>query len=56
MMYYSFSPLPKSSKAERVISNAAIFDFELDTEDMTHINALDQGAAGAVSWNPVDAK
>jgi len=50
-----FVPLPKSSKPERVVSNADVFDFDISTEDMAEIDGLDQGKAGAISWNPVDA-
>ncbi|KAF8170788.1 Aldo/keto reductase [Pholiota molesta] len=50
-----FVPLPKSSKPERVVSNANVYDFELSPEQMARIDALDQGTAGAISWNPVDA-
>ncbi len=35
--------IPKSSKKERIISNAAIFDFELSPEDMHRLDALDRG-------------
>ncbi len=35
--------IPKSSKKERILSNAAIFDFELSKEDMDIIDALDRG-------------
>jgi len=35
--------IPKSSKKERIISNAAIFDFELSPEDMQRLDALDRG-------------
>ncbi|KAF8513844.1 NADP-dependent oxidoreductase domain-containing protein [Hysterangium stoloniferum] len=48
-------PLPKSSQPSRVVSNADVYDFELDNGDMEAIDALDQGKAGAISWNPVDA-
>ncbi|KAI0824064.1 Aldo/keto reductase [Trametes gibbosa] len=50
-----FVPLPKSSQPTRVRSNANVFDFEIDAEDMAVINALDRGKDGAVTWNPVDA-
>lgn len=35
--------IPKSSKKERIISNASIFDFELSLEDMHRLDALDRG-------------
>ncbi|THV61195.1 aldo/keto reductase [Flagellimonas alvinocaridis] len=35
--------IPKSSKKERIISNAAIFDFELSPEDMQGLDSLDRG-------------
>jgi diketogulonate reductase-like aldo/keto reductase len=35
--------IPKSSKKERILGNAAIFDFELSEEDMDIIDALDKG-------------
>ncbi|KAF9231401.1 NADP-dependent oxidoreductase domain-containing protein [Melanogaster broomeanus] len=50
-----FVPLPKSSTPSRIRSNADIYDFSLDAEDMAQLNGLDLGAAGAISWNPVDA-
>ncbi|MCW5514609.1 aldo/keto reductase [Muriicola sp. Z0-33] len=34
--------IPKSSKKERIISNSDIFDFEIATEDMTYLNAMDR--------------
>ena len=49
-----FSPLPKSSRPERVVSNANVYDFELSAEDMAKMDALDRGASGATSWNPVN--
>ncbi|KAG6847215.1 hypothetical protein H0H93_009470, partial [Arthromyces matolae] len=49
-----FVPLPKSSSAARIASNADIYDFELSDTAMEKLDALDRGAKGAISWNPVD--
>lgn len=50
-----FVPLPKSATAARIHSNADVFDFALDEEDMARLDALDMGAEGSITWNPVDA-
>ncbi|KAI0790822.1 Aldo/keto reductase [Abortiporus biennis] len=47
-------PLVRSSQPQRIASNAALYDFVLEKEDETKLTALDQGAKGAISWNPVD--
>ncbi|EIN09065.1 Aldo/keto reductase [Punctularia strigosozonata HHB-11173 SS5] len=47
--------LPKSSQPSRVVSNAEVFDFNIDKDDLEKLDALDQGSKGAVTWNPVDA-
>jgi diketogulonate reductase-like aldo/keto reductase len=36
-------PIPKSVKKDRIISNADIFSFEIDAEDMKRLDALDRG-------------
>lgn len=41
--------LAKSVRKERMIENLAIFDFELDTDDMTKIRTLDTGTSGFFS-------
>ncbi|KAH0827323.1 hypothetical protein J3R83DRAFT_3949 [Lanmaoa asiatica] len=50
-----FVPLPKSVTPSRIKSNTEIYDFSLDSEDITLLDDLDVGKAGAISWNPVDA-
>jgi len=35
--------IPKSSKQERILTNADIFDFELTPEDMANLDSLDRG-------------
>lgn len=50
-----FVPLPKSDTPSRIASNADLYSFELDEEDMATLDAKDQGAKGAVAPNPVDA-
>ncbi|KAI0053130.1 Aldo/keto reductase [Auriscalpium vulgare] len=49
-----FVPLPKSVTPARIRSNAKLYDFALDAEDMAQLDALDRGKEGAISWNPVD--
>jgi len=43
---------PKSVNAERIRENIAIFDFELEPDDMKAIDGLDRGEAGRNGPNP----
>ena len=47
--------IPKSENPGRIRENAAIYDFELDDEDLAKIATLDKGQAGNIGmWNPWD--
>jgi 2,5-diketo-D-gluconate reductase A len=43
---------PKSTTPARMQENFEIFDFELETEDIAAISALDRGEAGRTGPNP----
>ncbi len=43
--------IPKSSKTERIVENASVFDFELSDEDMSRIDALNEDYC-VISWRP----
>ena len=45
---FSQVPLPKSDTPSRIKENADIYDFEISKEDMSKLDDLDQGAAGAI--------
>lgn len=46
--------IPKSSRKERIIENANVFDFIIDEEDMKKMNSLSEGFR--VAWNPEKVK
>ncbi|KIV77805.1 hypothetical protein PV11_09585 [Exophiala sideris] len=41
-------PLPKSDNPERIKQNADVYGFDIAAEDMSTLDDLDQGAAGAI--------
>ncbi|CAO2649050.1 Nn.00g099990.m01.CDS01 [Neocucurbitaria sp. VM-36] len=43
-----YVPLPKSDTPSRIVSNADVYGFELDEEDMAKLDGLDQGKSGAI--------
>jgi diketogulonate reductase-like aldo/keto reductase len=45
-----FIVLPKSVKAERIVENAALFDFELDAASKEQLDALEEGLV--TGWDP----
>ena len=42
--------IPKSSRPKRIDENAALYDFELDRDDLARLDALDEGYR--TSWDP----
>lgn len=45
-----WNPLPKSESPERIKANADVYGFDLDGEDLSALDGLDQGSAGAIVW------
>ncbi|TFG26725.1 MAG: aldo/keto reductase [Promethearchaeota archaeon] len=41
-LQHNFIEIPRSSQKSHIIENSNIFDFELDKEDMNHLNNLDE--------------
>lgn len=48
-----FVSLPKSSKMQRIVENAAVYDFEISSEDMAMLDGLNEDLA--TNWDPTDA-
>ena len=42
--------IPKSARSQRIDENAALYDFELDAQDMNKLDGLDEGYR--TSWDP----
>ncbi|TFY59667.1 hypothetical protein EVG20_g7698 [Dentipellis fragilis] len=51
-LQHGLVPLPKSSNPARIKSNADIYGFELDKEDMDALDSLDQGAKVSAEEEP----
>ncbi|HUA04893.1 MAG TPA: aldo/keto reductase [Solirubrobacteraceae bacterium] len=51
-MQHGYIAIPKSARPERMAENINVFDFDLSTEQMSTIDALDKGEAGRVGPNP----
>lgn len=47
---HGIAVIPKSVRRERIVENAAIFDFELDPEQMASLDALDENFR--TCWDP----
>ena len=43
-----FVPLPKSDTPSRIVTNADVYSFELDKDDMDKLDGLDHGVKGAI--------
>ena len=48
------SAIPKSTKAERIAQNIAVFDFHLGPDELAAIDALDRGVRGGPDPDQVD--
>ncbi|KAH8693163.1 putative aldo-keto reductase [Talaromyces proteolyticus] len=52
-LQHGYVPLPKSSQADRIVSNAQVGGFEIGDEDMQVLDGLDEYLV--TDWDPVDA-
>jgi hypothetical protein len=50
------SPIPKSTKPARVAENVDVFDFELSSDDITALDALDTGVRDGLSRTRLRSK
>lgn len=50
---HRLSPLPKSSRSDRIRENADVYDFAISEPDMARIDGLDKRDDGACQWNPI---
>ena len=41
-------PLPKSDNPDRIVENADLYGWEIGEKEMADLDALDQGAEGAI--------
>ena len=52
-LQHGWVSLPKSKRKERIVENAEVFDFEISSEDMRDLDALNEGLH--TSWDPTEA-
>ena len=43
-----WAPLPKSDDPERIMTNANVYNLDLNIEDVDALDGLDQGVQGAI--------
>lgn len=51
-MQHGYIAIPKSARPERMAENLAIFDFELDEDEVRALDGLDKGEGGRSGPNP----
>ena len=52
-LHKGFITLPKSSNFERIGENANVYDFDIASDEMDFLDALDEGYS--CTWDPSDA-